>query len=396
MFSANAAAAIYEFDHVLGSEITEHGVFDGKSGIFYSSIEKFENASSLFIAYFDGGQLGIEIFDNRDGAEMMDSMVFPLGGKNTYSLSLGVSGSDTAVLLRTNGIEESFVVRNDKFVKSYRKAVKLIELAKYKRGKFKPENKTDVSLFLKSLQNKRIRDSSFNNEVNYIDGDTKKQIMKIVSSCADIMSYDSREFDIDRLTRYVLISHKNFAEVTENKANSYRGSRDIGRSRISYVSEEYIKSVFKSVFGISPPRPYADSLIERGYCVSGGRYYYRELTGEDFHTETGDIIAVYDLGGGVRYAVFSDTYYYGDAKVDEYSYAIIKNDGTLLKIGMGEPLLTDKELTEYMPASLRNDYIYSTNPEHGKVNKIIAIIAAAALMFVALFVWCMARIINRK
>ena len=65
-----------------------------------------------------------------------------------------------------------------------------------------------------------------------------------------------------------------------------------------------------------------------------------------YSTELRDIKAVYDLGGGIYYTVFTDIYTEGSTSVPEYSFAVIKaeNNGfRMLRIGMGERLLSEAE-----------------------------------------------------
>lgn len=380
-----ADAAVYEFDELLDEQIREYGVFNGSEGLLYASMESFGGSMSLFTAYFKGGELGFAVFDNRDGPETTDRLSFPVGGRNTYTLSMGSVGADTAVILTTNGIDEPFVIRNDSFERSYRTPEKKTEVASYKNGRLRARSESSVFSLLKSLKNRRIRESEHYNAVNDIDEETKSKIVTLLASCADIMSFDVNAPDPDRLMRYVMCTNENFTALTDIKPRSG------GDGGINYVSTEFIDYIISNVFRVEPVTPGVDELVTRGYCLNGALYYYSDMFNVDFSTEILDIIAVYELGGGVYYVIFSDVYHRGETEIEEYSFAVVRTSensiGSVLRLGMGEPLLTDAEIAPYAPLSLRNNYFYTDVPkgEYSRINgaarMLLSVTAAAMIVF---------------
>lgn len=380
-----AFGAVYEFDNILDMQIKKYGSFNGKEGVIYASVESMEERSVLLVVNFNGGEIGVSVFDVADGEQATDSLGFPVGGDNTYNISMGVCGTDTAIILKTNNITECFIMRNDRFVRAYKKPIVKTDIAEYKKGRLQAKTQTEVFSLLKNLKNKRIRESGFLNCVNDIDRDTKNGIYNILNSAANIMSYDKNSPDIERLMKYVLYMHEDFSWVVNISPNTIGGEADIGSSRIFGVSEEYIDYIIRNIFLTEPIKPEISQLISRGYCVSDGKYYYSYDFNVDFSTEILDIVAVNDLGGGVYYVVFSDVYNRGDTKIEEYSFAVIqaleKEPYAIIRLGMGEALLSDKEISAYAPVSMRNNYFnipFVNNKVSVKV--IVGIIAALVIL----------------
>ena len=111
----------------------------------------------------------------------------------------------------------------------------------------------------------------------------------------------------------------------------------------------------------------------------------------EFATEIRDIIAVNRLGGGVYYVVFYDVYTRGGKRFEEYSFAVVRENGDrlrLLRLGMGEPLLSDKEIAVYAPLGLRNNHFYSELPSGERKTKkaAAAVLIAAAAIFAAVVI----------
>lgn len=380
-----AEAAVYEFDEMLDAQIREYGMFNGSDGLLYASIESFGGSMSLFTAYFKGGELGFEVFDNRDGPETTDKLSFPVGGRNSYTLSLGSVGADTAVILTTNGIDEPFIIRCDSFERSYRKPDKKIEIASYKNGRVKAKAETSVFSLLKSLKNRRIQESNHYNAVNDIDIEIKNKIVKLLTASADVMSFDINKPDLDKLMRYVMYTHKNFTSLTDIKPHSG------GDSGVNYVSADFIDYIIENIFMSEPAKPGINELVTRGYYFNGSLYYYSDMFNVDFSTEILDMIAVYELGGGVYYVIFSDVYSRGETEIEEYSFAVVRmsgnGNGSILRLGMGESLLTDEEIASYAPLSLMNNYFYTgiPNGEYNELNVparvLLAVTTAAVMVF---------------
>ena len=342
-----ARAKVYELDAALEAAIREYGVFDGKSGIFYASAERFEGASALFTAFFSDGEIGFAVFDCHDGLQTADKLSFPVGGKNTYTLSLTSAGTETAVVLTTNKTDETFVLRCDSFVKTENPPSGKIRLAVCKNGRLTLPREPNVYVLMKRLRAARIADSKYYNAVNDAGAETRREITELLSSCADVMRFDANAPDIDALMISVMNTHSNFTVPPKIKAQTLDGGA------VGAVSAEFIDYIIGNVFGCTPPTPLPNELARRGFCCYNGRYYYKKPYNVPFSTEILDITALYELGGGVYYAAFSDVYHRGSEEVEEYSFAVVDmsegGGGRVLRLGMGETPLSDAEIASYAP-----------------------------------------------
>ena len=151
-----------------------------------------------------------------------------------------------------------------------------------------------------------IADYPFTNRVNELSVSEKQEITKTLTACADVMRFNIRNYDYDKLFKYVLYTHKNFQILT--------------------VNSDYIDYIMTRVFRITPEKPPVNELLERGFCYNDGYYYYIGGFGVYFATKIVDIKGVYDIGGGVTFVVFGDIYYEGDTRTPEYSFAILHNE----------------------------------------------------------------------
>ena len=182
----------------------------------------------------------------------------------------------------------------------------------------------------------------------------KSEIQKTIAACADIMTFDIKAYDYDRLFKYILYTHDNFRILTDidpdTQLSDFSGQQDI-----SLVSSEFIDYVMENVFRITPEKPPASALTERGFCLSNGYYLYRGGFGVYFSTEIDDISHVYDLGHEVLLITFTDTYSEGDTKTKEDSFAILQKTDTgyaLLRLGMGENAPTESQALGYVPNTI--------------------------------------------
>ena len=55
-----------------------------------------------------------------------------------------------------------------------------------------------------------IADYPFRNRVNELSVSEKQEITKILTACADVMRFNIRNYNYDKLFKYVLYTHKNF------------------------------------------------------------------------------------------------------------------------------------------------------------------------------------------
>lgn len=208
-----------------------------------------------------------------------------------------------------------------------------------------------------STQGARSSDSyTLTNIADALSAEETDKIRDTLTACADIMRFDSKNYDYDTLFKYVLYTHKNFQILTDIPAGSGRSS-SLGYNNVSIVKSDYIDFIMKNVFQIEPQKPPVNNLLPRGFCYSDGYYYYTGGFDVYFATEIKEIESVYDIGGGARLVVFSDIYQEGDTKTRERSFAVLqKTDGyALLRLGMGETLPEIGEIRKYSPFSGHNE-----------------------------------------
>ena len=208
-----------------------------------------------------------------------------------------------------------------------------------------------------------IADYPFTNRVNELSVSEKQEITKTLTACADVMRFNIRNYDYDKLFKYVLYTHKNFQILTDIPADTGNSS-NLGYNNVKLVNSDYIDYIMTRVFRITPEKPPVNELLERGFCYNDGYYYYIGGFGVYFATKIVDIKGVYDIGGGVTFVVFSDIYYEGNTRTPEYSFAILQNTEngySLLRLGMGEDLPTSDEVRLYSPFKTYNEMNWNIN-----------------------------------
>ena len=208
-----------------------------------------------------------------------------------------------------------------------------------------------------------IADYPFTNRVNELSVSEKQEITKTLTACADVMRFNIRNYDYDKLFKYVLYTHKNFQILTDIPADTGNSS-NLGYNNVKLVNSDYIDYIMTRIFRITPEKPPVNELLERGFCYNDGYYYYIGGFGIYFATEIVDIKGVYDIGGGVTFVIFSDIYYEGDTRTPEYSFAILQNTEngySLMRLGMGEDLPTSDEVRLYSPFKTYNEMNWNIN-----------------------------------
>lgn len=208
-----------------------------------------------------------------------------------------------------------------------------------------------------------IADYPFTNRVNEMSVSEKQEITKTLTACADVMRFNIRNYNYDKLFKYVLYTHKNFQILTDIPADTGNSS-NLGYNNVTVVNSDYIDYIMTRVFRITPEKPPVNELLERGFCYNDGYYYYIGGFGIYFATEIVDIKGVYDIGGGVTFVIFSDIYYEGDTRTPEYSFAILQNTEngySLMRLGMGEDLPTSDEVRLYSPFKTYNEMNWNIN-----------------------------------
>ena len=208
-----------------------------------------------------------------------------------------------------------------------------------------------------------IADYPFRNIVNELSVSEKQEITKILTACADVMRFNIRNYDYDKLFKYVLYTHKNFQILTDIPADTGNSS-NLGYNNVKLVNSDYIDYIMTRVFRITPEKPPVNELLERGFCYNDGYYYYIGGFGVYFATKIVDIKGVYDIGGSVTFVIFSDIYYESDTRTPEYSFAILQNTEngySLMRLGMGEDLPTSDEVRLYSPFKTYNEMNWNIN-----------------------------------
>lgn len=208
-----------------------------------------------------------------------------------------------------------------------------------------------------------IADYPFTNRVNELSVSEKQEITKTLTACADVMRFNIRNYDYDKLFKYVLYTHKNFQILTDIPADTGNSS-NLGYNNVKLVNSDYIDYIMTRIFRITPEKPPVNELLERGFCYNDGYYYYIGGFGIYFATEIVDIKGVYDIGGGVTFVIFSDIYYEGNTRTPEYSFAILQNTEngySLMRLGMGEDLPTSDEVRLYSPFKTYNEMNWNIN-----------------------------------
>ena len=208
-----------------------------------------------------------------------------------------------------------------------------------------------------------IADYPFRNRVNELSVSEKQEITKTLTACADVMRFNIRNYNYDKLFKYVLYTHKNFQILTDIPADTGNSS-NLGYNNVTLVNSDYIDYIMTRVFRITPEKPPVNELLERGFCYNDGYYYYIGGFGVYFATKIVDIKGIYDIGGGVTFVVFNDIYYEGDTRTPEYSFAILQNTEngySLMRLGMGEDLPTSDEVRLYSPFKTYNEMNWKIN-----------------------------------
>lgn len=250
-----------------------------------------------------------------------------------------------------------------------------------------------------------IADYPFTNRVNEMSVSEKQEITKTLTACADVMRFNIRNYNYDKLFKYVLYTHKNFQILTDIPADTGNSS-NLGYNNVTVVNSDYIDYIMTRVFRITPEKPPVNELLERGFCYNDGYYYYIGGFGIYFATEIVDIKGVYDIGGGVTFVIFSDIYYEGDTRTPEYSFAILQNTEngySLMRLGMGEDLPTSDEVRLYSPFKTYNEMNWNINnvDNNNDVDFVKSYISIPILLLVILLgliglTACIAALVKRK
>lgn len=235
------------------------------------------------------------------------------------------NGDNDVFILSSKNSKEVYTLLDDTITKSDNtKITEINDITGYSNGKpISYTSRKNISSFVTSLKEDTLSQYPFQNIINTLSDTEINDIKETLAACVDIMSFDIKDYDYDKLFKYILYTHKNFSILTDIPANSGQSS-SLGYNNVSIVNSEFIDYIMEQVFRIAPEKPPVNNLLERGFCYNNGYYFYSGGFDVYFSTEIRDIISVYDLGGGVMFVVFSDIYTEGDTKTQEYSFAVLQ------------------------------------------------------------------------
>ncbi len=400
IFTKTAFGASQEYDKILDAKIREYGVFDGNGGVVYGSIEHFsEKSDMLFLLYFADNSVFCDIYSDSDGIQHTDTLKFSRDDMKSCKISLAHLGNQSYLVAekteKGKKAAEFFTVIDDKFKNvAPVKYDNISDIAAFdEKGANIFDNSRDkLYMFLNSLKSDKINSFRLKNHLDLLSEEERNNIIATLSACADIMTFDNKNYDIDKLMLHLLCTHKNFLSIIGNTYQNAENGSDIGFDDISMVSAEYIDSILQTVFGVTPEHPPVNALIERNFCYSGNLYYYKNIFGSDFNTEIRDLNGVYELGGSVYYVVFSDIYHENGKATPEYSFAVLRKNDTppysVIRLGMGESLLTSDEAMLYSPKkTFENSNWVTPTPDYTPSSPftlpfLLFVIAVSSVIFV--------------
>ncbi|MDO5397077.1 MAG: hypothetical protein Q4G33_04025 [bacterium] len=341
--------------------------------LFFAVSSKLQGGERLITVSDSENGFIIRVFDEDDGAKIDDELNIVTGGGNMYRLSLINDGTYDSLLLETNGVKECYTLLEDRITRkempeSYNTVTKITENNNGVKDHFGNSMESAYRLINK-MKEERLKDYSFIGRRNSMGTEKLNGIHRIIAASADIMSYNSKDYDFDKLMKYILNTNANFQIL-----NPYeRGEYDNPYEGIRLVRTEYIDYIVQRIFELEPQHPYVNELVTRGFCVNNGYYCYTPAFNVNFSTKICDITAVYDIGNNVYFTVFRDIYTENGENIPEYSYAILKeteNEFKLMRIEMGGMLPEENEVMEYAQVKQFEKYAWEKDEENNLLAKL--------------------------
>ena len=190
----------------------------------------------------------------------------------------------------------------------------------------------------------------------------KAELLTLIKCCADIEDYDRDNYDMDKLMRNVLYTHRNFILLSP-----FQPDEKTINSSLKMCSERFIADSIYKAFRLEAKHPDEHELSATGYCEANGYYYYYGGYTRFFATDVHSIANTFYTSDGSLYIIFSNSYYNGISETDEYSTATARRDGDgwyLTSIHMNsdftdmpeylntvnEPLTDDTGMRRFLPA----------------------------------------------
>lgn len=150
----------------------------------------------------------------------------------------------------------------------------------------------------------------------------KAELLTLIKCCADIKDYDRNNYDMDKLMRDVLYTHRNFMLLS-----SFQPDEKKINSGLKMCSEKFISDSMQKAFRLDAAHPDEHQLSDKGYCAANGYYYYYGGYTRYFATDVHSIANTFYTPDGSLYIIFSNSFNDGIVQKDEYSTATAKHDG---------------------------------------------------------------------
>lgn len=362
--------------------------------LFFAYVAGFEEGEYLLTAALTDDGVVISAFSEADGAEVTDRLTVindgvvsvVSDGRHEY-ISHSAGNKNTVYTLE----EDSFRMCNIEKTKT------VIKIATIEEGRVDTHKNTVGAAYnlLNNMKLEMISSYSFIDRRNSMDEADLMRLRIALVSAADIMSFDVKNCDADRLMKYVLNTHHNFLGAVPF-------SPDISAESdgVNIVSAGYIDHIVTEIFNQKPLRPPINELAERGYCYNGSNYHYTDAFNVPFSTEFDEIEAVFDVGNGVYYVIFGDIYTENGTSIPEYSYMILKekdNGYSILRLEMGGELLSEREVLEYARVDKPKKYMWeNTDTQKGEKEYICVWYVLAAFLVLAAVICVLYRKMRNK
>ena len=338
----------------------------GRAALYYA----LENDNNLMFAHravthdgeciisgsYENERLYIRALCDTDGAQLTDELSIGAADSPYIGAEIVTDGKLEYLLIKRGAysLDNSrdisiYALQNDSFTPVTLTAYKRVtRIGAFERGVFNACSNTRGAAYnlLNTLQAERLEKYRFRDVKNTLKADEERLLRLFLAAVADIMDYDYRSFDTDKLMSYILNTHRNFLPLYPHIPYDYGG---IGEDGIGLAPEELISAVTSDIFALDAPKPPVNALSERGFCANNGYFYYTRAFNVHFATEIRDICAVYRLDGGALFVVFSDIYSESGVSVPEYSYAILRAENgryLLLRLDMGALLPDENAVLE--------------------------------------------------
>ena len=153
------------------------------------------------------------------------------------------------------------------------------------------------------------------------ENNDKTELLPLIKACADIGSFDSRDYDIDELMMRFFYSYQNFKILSPVPPYA------VSSGTVTMCNSDFVYDALYRAFRINPPTPKPHMLTELGYCEDNGFYSFYGGYDEYFSTDVREIVKIIPQPDGTEYVVFSNYYTQGEnPPVFEYSSMTVQRD----------------------------------------------------------------------